>query len=120
MNHRPNILILMPDQLRADSLRCAGNQLVRTPYIDRLAQEGILFSQAVTVSPVCMPARASFNNGLYPHNHNIWANTGEMRLDDETFFKRLLMEGYNTALIGKAHVYEHVNDTLPVHPHGRC
>ncbi|HIE04004.1 MAG TPA: hypothetical protein EYP61_04520, partial [Candidatus Latescibacteria bacterium] len=59
----PNILIIMPDQLRADALGCSGDPVVRTPNIDRLAGEGGRFTRAYTVSPICMSARASFVSG---------------------------------------------------------
>ena len=65
----PNILIIMPDQLRADSLSCAGHPIVKTPNIDKIAAEGVQFSKAYTVSPICMPARSSLLTGLYCHNH---------------------------------------------------
>jgi arylsulfatase A-like enzyme len=103
---RPHILILMTDQQRADSLRCAGHLQLRTPNIDRLAAEGIRFAQATTASPLCMPARASFATGLYPHNHGIWLNRGELRDGDETFFGILRGAGYFTASIGKSHYYD--------------
>ena len=96
----PPILILMPDQLRADTMGCAGHPLIQTPNMDRLANEGVRFSNAHTVCPVCMPARASFINGLYPHNHHMWTNRGEMPSDDETFFHHLQKVGYYTAHIG--------------------
>ena len=104
---KPNILILMTDQQRADCLGCAGHPQVKTPNMDGLAREGTRFAQAMTVSPLCMPARASFINGLYPHNHNIWTNKGEIPADDETFFHYLQQAGYFTAHIGKSHYYEH-------------
>ena len=96
----------MTDQQRADSLGCAGHPQVRTPNIDRLAAEGTRFAQATTASPICMPARASFATGIYPHNHGIWRNTGELREDDETFFQHLRRAGYFTAAIGKSHYYD--------------
>jgi len=104
---RPPILILMADQHRADCLSCAGHPTLRTPNLDRLAAEGMRFAQAATVSPLCMPARASFVSGLYPHNHGLWANRGELPAADETFFQLLQRQGYCTAHIGKAHYYEH-------------
>ena len=65
----PNIVLFLTDQLRRDSLGCYGNEICRTPHIDRLAREGVQFDQAYTTSPVCSPARASLLSGLYPHNH---------------------------------------------------
>jgi choline-sulfatase len=114
---RPNVLIIATDQQRADCLSCAGHPQVKTPNVDRIAREGTRFSQATTVSPVCMPARASFISGLYPHNHGIWENSGGLPAGDETFFHHLQGQGYFTAHIGKSHYYVytqglHVRDKL--------
>ena len=103
----PNILILMPDQMRADCMGCAGHAVVKTPHTDRLAAEGVRFTQATTVCPICQPARASFVNGLYPHNHHMWTNAGQMPEADETFFHHLQRAGYYTAHVGKSHYYPH-------------
>jgi choline-sulfatase len=75
--------------------------------MDRLAAEGTRFAQTTTVCPVCMPARASFVNGLYPHNHGMWFNRGQMPAEDETFFQILQGSGYYTAHVGKSHYHEH-------------
>lgn len=64
---RPNILIFMPDQLRADAVGCFGNPVARTPHIDALAARGVRFDQAWTQHPVCGPSRVSFMTGWYPH-----------------------------------------------------
>ena len=111
MSERPHILILMTDQQRADCIGCAGHPQIKTPHLDRLAAEGMRFSQAATVSPICMPARASFINGLYPHNHGMWTNVGEMPADDETVFHHLQRAGYLTAHVGKSHYYVHERKT---------
>ena len=72
---RPDVLILMTDQLNPYCLGYMGDQTVRTPHIDRLSMEGMQFNAAYTVSPVCiMPARGLFLNGLYPDNHQFWRN----------------------------------------------
>jgi arylsulfatase A-like enzyme len=105
------MLILMTDQQRADCLRCAGHPQIQTPNLDRIAREGMRFAQATTVAPLCMPARASFANALYPHNHGMWKNNGEMPASDETVFHLLQRSGYLTALIGKAHYYVHAPGT---------
>lgn len=107
MADRPNILILMTDQQRADCLSCAGHPQLATPNMDRLAAEGVRFPRAVTNSPLCMPARASFISGLCVHNHNLWANAGELAAGDDSLFQRLRAAGYTTAHIGKSHYYEH-------------
>lgn len=105
---QPHILIIMTDQQRADCMGCAGHPQLETPNIDRLAGEGMRFTQATTVSPLCMPARASFASGLYPHHHGIWTNHGELPAADETFFQLLRSAGYFTAQVGKTHFYEHL------------
>jgi arylsulfatase A-like enzyme len=102
---RPHVLIFMTDQQRADCLGCAGHPQLRTPNIDALAAAGVRFAQATTASPICMPARASFATGLYPHNHGIWRNDGQLSTD-RTFFQALRSAGYFTAAIGKSHYYE--------------
>jgi len=113
--NQPHILILMPDQMRADCLAAAGNPVTQTPNLDRLCAEGVLFTHTFTVSPLCMPARASFISGLYPHNHHMWANAGKLPADDETFFHHLKEAGYYTAHIGKSHYYSHLKEHLRVH-----
>jgi choline-sulfatase len=107
MTGRPNILLVMTDQHRADCLGCAGHPQLRTPNLDRLAGEGARFAQATTASPLCMPARASFATGLYPHDHGMWRNSGALDLAHETLFQLLQSNGYFTAVVGKAHHYEH-------------
>jgi len=103
----PNILILMTDQQRADCMGCAGHPQIRTPNMDRLAAEGALFTHACTVSPVCMPARASFISGRYVHEHGMWGNYGELPAGYESLFRRLQGCGYYTAHVGKSHYYAH-------------
>ena len=103
----PNILILMPDQLRADCLSCAGHPIVKTPSIDRIAAEGIRCERAYTTSPVCMPARSSFLTGLYCHNHGQWANYGQLPDTADTYLHHVREAGYRTAHIGKSHLYGH-------------
>ena len=107
MPDKPHVLILMTDQQRADCLGCAGHPLLRTPNMDRIAAEGVRFANAVTPSPICMSARASFISGLYCHNHGIWANRGQLPADDETYFHHLQSAGYTTAHVGKSHLYDH-------------
>src|SRR5271170_3793573 len=71
---RSNILFLLPDQLRAQALGCMGNTDVRTPNIDRLAGEGMLFRNTLANTPVCCPARANILTGQYAHRNGMVAN----------------------------------------------
>ena len=65
-NNQPNLLFIYADQHRSDVMGCAGNDIVVTPNLDRLASEGVRFDQAWTESPICQPARASMLTGRYP------------------------------------------------------
>ncbi len=104
---RPNILILMPDQMRADCLSCAGHPVIQTPNLDRLAADGVRFPQTYTTCPVCMPARSSFLSGLFCHNHGQWSNHGSLPERADTYARRLQSAGYHTCHIGKSHLYPH-------------
>jgi len=113
---RPHVLILMPDQLRADCLSSAGHPVVRTPNIDRIAAEGVRFANAYTTSPVCMPARSSVLSGLFCHNHGQWWNYGHLPPDADTYLRHLKRAGYHACHVGKSHLYPHgighLNDML--------
>ena len=79
----PNVIFIMCDQLRYDCLGYAGHPLVKTPHLDRLAEQGVVFETTYCPSPVCSPARASWLTGTYPHAHHQLANYGPTRLDPE-------------------------------------
>ena len=67
----PNLLLILTDQQRADALG-AVSPWMKTPALDRLAQEGLVFRRCVTQSPGCIPSRVSLMTGLYPHNTGVW------------------------------------------------
>ncbi|MEM6391215.1 MAG: sulfatase-like hydrolase/transferase [Planctomycetota bacterium] len=71
---RRNVLLIVTDQQRFDSLGCTGHPTVHTPHLDRLAQNGALFTRHFTANPVCMPSRASTLTGCYPSVHGVWTN----------------------------------------------
>ena len=104
---RPDVLLVLTDQWNPRMLGCAGHPQVRTPNLDALAGEGILFDAAYTQCPVCMPARGSLASGLYPHNHGFWSNFSGLRFpaDQITLFRDIRDAGYSTAKIGKFHYY---------------
>ncbi len=103
-DRRPNILFLYADQHRADVLGCAGNEVVATPHLDRLAGEGLRCEAAWTESPICQPARASVLTGRYPTDHGILGNfSGDCSPEWDTFPRALQAAGYETATIGKTH-----------------
>lgn len=104
MSTRPNILIIYPDQMRYDAMGCSGNPVVRTPQIDRLAAEGVQFTEAYTSYPICCPFRASMLTGKYAQGHGMVQNHFPLR-GDQTFLAELLRDaGYRTGYIGKWHL----------------
>lgn len=104
---KPNILMIMTDQHRFDRLSCTGDPVLRTPNVDRIAQAGVLFSNAYTPSPVCAPARAAIKSGLYPPGCGVVANWVPFRKGIELMTHRLRQQGYTTAICGKLHFVPH-------------
>ncbi|MCZ6674776.1 MAG: sulfatase [Verrucomicrobia bacterium] len=109
---RPNILVILVDDLRWDEIACAGHPFVRTPGIDRIAQEGARFRNAFCTTPLCSPARANLLTGQYTHRHGIANNTNRSEQSHQLMtFPRILHEnGYETGYIGKWHMG---NDDTP-------
>jgi arylsulfatase len=107
MAARPNIVLLMSDQHRADILGCAGDPVVHTPNIDRLAAEGVRFDRTYCQGPLCMPSRASFVTERYVRDHGVFENSSEVPAGMPTFLHRLRDAGYHTAEIGKMHLWTH-------------
>jgi len=103
----PNIVVIMSDQHRADMMGCAGDPVVRTPHLDRLAAEGVRFTRANCQGPLCMPARTSFLTERYVRDHGVFDNAAEVDDDVPTFLHALREAGYHTAEIGKMHLWVH-------------
>ena len=107
---KPNILLLMTDQQRWDAMSCSGDW-VRTPHMDRIAAEGVRFTNCVANSPVCIPTRLSLATGLYPHNTGVWNNCNhQMAADQSTWMQAVRAAGYRTSLFGKTHLHPHAGD----------
>ncbi len=104
--NKPNILLIFTDQWRYDYLSCLENGKCPTPNLDRLAEEGTLFTRCVTPNPVCQPARAALLTGRYPHQIGLTVQNGDLRQDIRTMPQALQEAGYITASIGKLH-YHH-------------
>jgi arylsulfatase A-like enzyme len=101
---RPNVLLLLPDQLRPQALGCMGNRDARTPHFDRLAREGLLLRNTFANSPVCCPARAILMTGQYCHVNGMVANDLRLRESRVTIAEILQGQGYRTGFIGKWHL----------------
>ncbi len=100
---RPNILLVMYDQLAPQSLRVHGHPLVRTPFIDGLAEDGIVFDAAYCASPLCAPARFSMMAGRLASTIGAFDNAAEFPAEVPTFSHVLRRAGYRTVLSGKMH-----------------
>lgn len=101
---RPNILIIQPDQHRADVMGCAGDDQALTPNLDQMAAAGIRVTHAVSASPVCSPFRATLQTGLYIHEHGVVHNNIQLKHELKTLGEFFSENGYATGYIGKWHL----------------
>ncbi|MBD3182636.1 sulfatase-like hydrolase/transferase [Candidatus Poribacteria bacterium] len=101
--NKPNILIIMTDQHRADLMTCAGRDLVPTPNIDEIASKGVRFQNAFCPYPVCVASRMCLLTGLYSHSTGAVDNTDQLDWRYRTMANHFSDNGYLTGLIGKMH-----------------
>ena len=103
---RPNIVVVLVDDLRWDDIGCAGHPFARTPHIDRVAREGVRFRNAFCTTPLCSPVRACLLTGLHTHHHGILDNINRSEQSHrlKTFPQELQRSGYETAYVGKWHM----------------
>jgi arylsulfatase A-like enzyme len=102
-DNRPNFVFFLTDDQRWDGMSCAGNSILETPNIDRIAREGVRFSNMFVTNSLCGPSRASYLTGLYSHTHGVRRNGMALSLKHKTFPEILKDAGYETAFIGKWH-----------------
>lgn len=127
---KPNIVLIMVDDLGIGDLGCYGNDTIRTPHIDRLASEGVKLNQHISAASLCTPSRSAFLTGRYPIRIGMTSNTnhrvihslgvpGGLPLNETTFAALAKKEGYSTALIGKWHqgLNSRYRDDHAHHPH---
>lgn len=100
MTDRPDIILIMTDQQRYDTIRALGATHMDTPNIDRLAQNGVSFTNCHVTAPSCVPCRASTFTGYYPHTNGVLANGQPW---SRTWVSDLRDAGYHTVNIGKMH-----------------
>lgn len=110
MKEKPNIIFLLPDQLRYDFLSCSGADFIETPHMDTLCEKGIRYDRAYSTSPICVPARASLLTGMNAIKNGVTDNGQWLRPDlaqcgIKTWPEMLTDQGYYTAAIGKMHFY---------------
>ncbi len=102
---KPNFVIMMTDDQRADAMSCAGNAILKTPNLDRIAKEGMRFKNMFVTNALCAPSRATLLTGTYSHTHGVIDNKDRKISADVKFLPDLLREaGYEVAFCGKSHV----------------
>ena len=100
---RPNVVVLVADDLGYGDVSCLANGSVRTPNIDRIAQMGIKFTSGYVTTPLCGPSRAGFFSGLYPQRFGFSDNSGGLPASQPLLPGVLRRAGYRTGLLGKWH-----------------
>lgn len=104
MSDRPNVLLLFTDMQRADTVHALGNPVIKTPNLDRLATEGMAFTNAFSPCPVCVPARYCMHYGVYATKADGLTTNGRMPDDNGQSIQHLLTNvGYRTHGVGKCH-----------------
>ena len=116
-----NVLFIMSDEHSRRVLGAYGNDIIRTPHLDRLAADGTLFENAYCNCPICVPSRASFATGRYVHEVGCWDNAIPYTGTPPSFGHRLHDTGHRCDSIGKLHYRASDdpngfdNEILPLH-----
>lgn len=101
---RPNVLFIIADDQRWDTMSCAGNPVLKTPNLDRIAAEGARFANSFSTTSICAPARASFLTGKYAYRNGVRDLGIDLPDDQKTFLELLRDAGYETGYVGKYHL----------------
>jgi arylsulfatase A-like enzyme len=101
---RPNIVLIIADDMAWDDCGAYGNRAIRTPHIDRLAREGMRFDRAFVTASSCSPSRSSIITGRYPHNADAEELHWPLPAEQVTFVEKLKARGYWTAAAGTWHL----------------
>ena len=104
---RPNIIFIMSDDHAYQAISAYNSELIQTPNIDRIADQGIKFTQSFVTNSICAPSRAVILTGKFSHLNGIPGNSAVFDGSQETFPKILQKNGYQTAMIGKWHLGNH-------------
>jgi arylsulfatase A-like enzyme len=104
---KPNVLFIMTDTQRKDDLGAYGNTQIKTPNLDKLAKNGVMFENCYTTVPACMPARAAIFTGRYPAANGVWSNGVPLPETERTLADEFMANGYSTGGFGKFHFIPH-------------
>ena len=103
MSKRPNLLYIHTDQHSFHVTGCYGDDLVRTPNLDRLAANGVMFDNCYCASPICVPSRMSMLSGKHPYQNEVWTNEHMLDSGIPTLAHAMGAAGYHPVLIGRMH-----------------
>ncbi|NMA64983.1 MAG: sulfatase-like hydrolase/transferase, partial [Clostridiaceae bacterium] len=103
---KPNVIVIMVDQMKATASHLYGNTFCHTPNLERMANDGVLYNTAFTPHPLCVPARVSLWTSQYSHTHGSRRNETLMSADAVHAFKIWKEQGFRTGLIGKNHCFQ--------------
>lgn len=109
----PNVLAVVTDQQRWDTLGCYGSPMDLTPTLDELARRGVLVQNAITPQPVCSPFRAAFHTGRFPTETGVWRESLALAETEETLADRFAAAGYNVGFVGNWHVGGTFDEPVP-------
>ena len=101
---KPNFLVIITDQQRADHLSCMGNSILKTPHIDKISARGRRYENFYVSIPICMPNRATLFTGRMPSLHGAHCNGAPLSLSSNTMTELMRRAGYHTELVGKSHL----------------
>src|SRR5256886_8161581 len=102
---KPNLILFLPDQQRADTLACYKGTKVHAPNLNRLASESVVFERAYVTHPVCTPSRSSLMTGTWPHINGCTRNSVPLDRRFLVFPELMQDRGYRTPYIGKWHLW---------------
>jgi arylsulfatase A-like enzyme len=101
---KPNLILFLPDQQRADTLACYGGVKVHAPNLYKLASESVVFQRAYVTHPVCVPSRSSLMSGMWPHNNRCTSNNVTLDPQFRVLTEMIGDSDYRTAYLGKWHL----------------
>ena len=101
---KPNLIIFLPDQQRADTLACCGGERVHAPNLNKLASQSVVFQRAYVTHPVCVPSRSSLMTGTWPHNNGCTSNNVPLDPQFRVVTELIGDSDYRTAYFGKWHL----------------
>src|SRR4029077_20686940 len=104
VRRKPNLVVFLPDQQRADTIACYGGVKVHAPNLNKLASESVVFRRAYVTHPVCTPSRSSLMTGTWPHRNGCTRNSVALDRRFRVFSELLEDKDYRTAYMGKWHL----------------